>query len=839
MPLVNRFQQILQGALVLTGNTLQVRQGTAFPPGNDYTNGAFISTNTTLVAAAGFPNGTTFLASQASSTAVLEIPTGSEVVFAQLSWCFGGGTNTNASIIFETPLGTNTVAPNTALNQFSNPNNWRAQDVTALVKAAGAGVYTVGTSPGSNIINNSSIQGAGWWLYVVYKNTAMPYRFFSVNTGITPVSAGAPSDFNFTNIVTPTSGVVNGYLTVSEVFGDLIDAAQIFVGATQANSAKVGNPSTGTWDGTLPFAQINNMLPANILIADTNDPNIGALDTRGSFGTFNKNPFNTTAPAFARNIIDILGLDISDSLTNNQTSLFTRVTYSGTGSGSVTSQAIQVDVNSAVVSATKTVDKDLSQVGDTLTYTVVFKNTGLVSAESVFFVDTVPSGTTFVPGSFVLDGVTLPSADPKSPGVSLSPLNINQTYTVTFKVVVSSTVPTPNPLRNQSDILYTFVPGTGLTPVQTGAQSNIATTTIVSAVVTSTKSATPIVGLGDTISYTVVLTNSGNTSAEQVTLIDTIPSGTTFVPGSIRQDGAPVSGSPQPPGATLVNAIPGGGVSTVTFTVVVDTIPTPNTVTNTASATYSYVVDPTTPINGTGATSTTSVVTTINYARIAGDKRVNKAYANIGDTLAYTIVLTNTGVTTATNYVFIDTIPTGTSLVPNTFNQDNIPITGTPNPPGVTLPNSIGIGQTSTVSFVVLITTLPSTNPIPNTASGTFSYIGNPTIPTNKSDISNTNTVTTQVNNASLGGIVKSVDKRYADCGETLVYTIQIPNSGNVTATNVFFKDTIPSGTTFVPNSVKIDGATQSGVNPQTGVTIGTVAPGATVAVEFRVVVQC
>lgn len=838
MPLNNRYTQILQGAMVLTGNAMQIRGTPNFPPaGNDFVNGSYISINNALVAAAGFPAGTTFLGSQSSASAILNIASGSTVEFAQLFWVTTSAANPNASIIFRTPLGDNTVSPNTALNQISATNTWLAQDVRSIVAAAGSGIYTVLTNPGANIVNGSSINGACWSLIVVYRNPSMRYRYFNINTGFSNVSSGAPSDFTFSNIVTPSSGTVNGYLLVSEVFGDLGDAARILVGTSLATAAQVGNTSTGTWNGVAPYAQINNMLPGNILIADCNDTNIGLLDTRGTFGTYNKNPFNTTAPSFARNITDILGLDISNRLTNNQTTLFTRVTYGGTGSGTVTSQSVQIDVNSADVDMTKTVDKGYARINDTLTYTIAIKNSGLANANNVFFVDTVPSGTSFISGSFAANGVTIPSASISPPGVNLQTLPNNSTLTVTFKVKVKSTIPTPNPVLNTAQTTFNFIPGTGLAPVFTDATSNIAQTTIVSAILASSKVATPQVGIFDTITYTIPISNIGNTTAVNVLLIDTLPATVSFEAGSITQDGTPISGNPNPPGVTLNNIL-GGRTSTVSFRVTVLTIPTPNTIVNAATSNYSYEVSGGASLTN-AAISSNIASTTVNFARLTTTKYVNKSYANIGDTINYTLVIKNTGVVTAINIVLIDTIPNDTSLVSGTFKQDGNNLSGTPNPPGTTLPNNLAVNRTTTVTFSVVVNTIPNPNPIPNNATESFQYVGNPEGPTIKTDTSSGNTVFTQVNNANLSNAVKYVDKSYADCGDSINYTIVIPNTGNITAQNVVFNDTIPSGTIFITDSVFINGSRQLGVNPNTGVTIPNIAPGSTTTINFSVKVNC
>src|SRR5262249_61547386 len=68
------------------------------------------------------------------------------------------------------------------------------------------------------------------------------------------------------------------------------------------------------------------------------------------------------------------------------------------------------------------------------------------------------------------------------------------------------------------------------------------------------------------------------------------------------------------------------------------------------------------------------------------------------------------------------------------------------------------------------------------------------------------------------------VDRPSAVLGDVLTYTLTLDNAqGTAAASNVVVFDTPPAGTAFVPNSVTINGAPQSGVSPETGVAVGSV----------------
>ncbi|MEB9553589.1 hypothetical protein P4J60_19245, partial [Bacillus cereus] len=139
------------------------------------------------------------------------------------------------------------------------------------------------------------------------------------------------------------------------------------------------------------------------------------------------------------------------------------------------------------------------------------------------------------------------------------------------------------------------------------------------------------------------------------------------------------------------------------------------------------------------------------------------------------------------------------------------------------------------VSFQVTATTIPIPNPAINIATTTFEYTvvpGQPPV----SSTSPSNPVTTQINNATLTS-VKTVSQAIADIGDTLTYTVTLTNTGNVSADNTVFTDPIPNGTTFVSNSVTINGVPLPDADPATGFSVGSIAPGASVIVSFQVII--
>ena len=131
---------------------------------------------------------------------------------------------------------------------------------------------------------------------------------------------------------------------------------------------------------------------------------------------------------------------------------------------------------------------------------------------------------------------------------------------------------------------------------------------------------------------------------------------------------------------------------------------------------------------------------------------------------------------------------------------------------GFPVPN-IPVGQTSTITFQVTVTSIPSGGNIRNQSNVTASFLINPANPP-ITTVTNSNFVVTQVNTAQLN--IQNLHL-YKRLGETYTYSVVIRNNGTVTATNVSFLDPIALETTFVANSVTINGTPQPGFDPNIG----------------------
>ena len=163
--------------------------------------------------------------------------------------------------------------------------------------------------------------------------------------------------------------------------------------------------------------------------------------------------------------------------------------------------------------------------------------------------------------------------------------------------------------------------------------------------------------VGEAITYTLVLENTGAVTATNVTVNDLLPSETTLVNGSVTVDGAPYAGALP----VVIPSIAAGQTVTVTFQAIANAIPAVNPVFNIAKVDYEFF-----PFAGYPATSFSNsnpVAVYIIARQLTNVKSVDKAFAIKGDILTYTSVIKNTGTVPITDVMFQDNIPAGTTFI--------------------------------------------------------------------------------------------------------------------------------------------------------------------------------
>lgn len=224
----------------------------------------------------------------------------------------------------------------------------------------------------------------------------------------------------------------------------------------------------------------------------------------------------------------------------------------------------------------------------------------------------------------------------------------------------------------------------------------------------------------------------------------------------------------------------------------------------------------------------------INAPLVTLTKTASSTGLVIGDTVTYTVNISNTGLVSASNTVLTDTIPAGATFVPG-----SVVVAGTAQPTanpatGITV-GSVAPASTVTITFRATVTSLPANTQLGNQASASFSFQTVPGGPVISGNVPS-NTASTPIYQPVIG-IVKSANTTAATVGDTITYTFQISNTGSIAA-NLSFSESIPAGSSFIPGSVTIGGSSVPAANPATGFSVGTINTGATIPVTFQALVN-
>ena len=543
------------------------------------------------------------------------------------------------------------------------------------------------------------------------------------------------------------------------------------------------------------------------------------------------------------------------------------------------------------ISTDLTGDPNVLLAGETLRYTITVKNIGNEDAVNATLRDAMPVNTTYVAGSTTLNGAAvadvaglsplasgMPIHSPANPtpgsmpaDASASPANV---ATITFDVVVSSTVPDGTVISNQgfvSAIDHGIVdqpsddPATPIANDPTrDVVGNLPLLYAEKRVVLSVDLGSPgVVDPGDTLRYTITVQNSAAISATGVVLTDAVPANTTYVANSTLLNGSPVG---QPDGGVSplasgvnVGVISAGTTATLQFDLSVNLgTPTGTLISNQAVVDSVELPNLLTDGDGNPATGPEPTVVVVGAGQQLSITKqvtvVGGGAALPGTVLEYVVRVTNIGAVSATNVVITDNLDASS---PGQLTYVNGSATMNGSTAGVNFAGStitadyaavngpLGPGAVVLLRFrAALNTSLPNGTVVTNTGVVAWN------IPTQTANASVAIAV------GSTPGTLPSLfsEKRVAlfvdlgspgivDPGDTLRYTITTQNSGTNAATGLVLRDNVPANTTYVANSTLLNGSPfgqpDGGVSPLvSGVNAGTIVPGATSTLQFDLLVN-
>jgi uncharacterized repeat protein (TIGR01451 family) len=222
----------------------------------------------------------------------------------------------------------------------------------------------------------------------------------------------------------------------------------------------------------------------------------------------------------------------------------------------------------------------------------------------------------------------------------------------------------------------------------------------------------------------------------------------------------------------------------------------------------------------------------VNSPEILVTKEVDKKAEVVGEILTYMISVENNGLTEAQNTIFKDTLPAEVSFIPGSLQIDGVARPSDDPTAGVNI-GSVSIEGPIEITFQVRVDKVPPNNLATNKAFVTYDFQSAPGLPIS-SGTAESNEATTVIRQVQVEVVKKEDVPVYNRAGNTILYTIQIDNTGDTDITNVVIEDIIPNGTKYVAGSLQRDGVPISG-DIESGVNIGTVEAGKFVQVTFEV----
>jgi len=286
---------------------------------------------------------------------------------------------------------------------------------------------------------------------------------------------------------------------------------------------------------------------------------------------------------------------------------------------------------------------------------------------------------------------------------------------------------------------------------------------------------------GDPVDFTIQLTNNGPNDATGIELTDLLPSGLSY-DSAVPSQGSYVSGT----GIWTVGGVTNGGSASLVITATTLAGSGGTTITNTVDITASSHDDPVVTNN------TASAELVVLGTDLAIGKRVDPAAAAEGQTVHYTIAVTNLGPSDTTGVTASEPLMTGVTVVSNTVSQGSY-VSGT----GVWTIGALDVTDVATLDIWATVDVGTVGTSLTNTATITASDVPDP------NSANDTNSATLEVSSIRLdktSDVTVSVEP-----GGTITYTMIVTNYGAVTHTNVTLTDAVPDGTTYVPGSVTVN----------------------------------
>ncbi|HVT17864.1 MAG TPA: hypothetical protein VHQ90_17010 [Thermoanaerobaculia bacterium] len=514
------------------------------------------------------------------------------------------------------------------------------------------------------------------------------------------------------------------------------------------------------------------------------------------------------------------------ALFSGTTNSYTAAAHAETSDGKVYDHAASGSAATACSGAPTNLRVEKTAAGpatpsSTLVYTVTVTDLSGLGAGGVELVDTVPSHTTFNPGA-------------SSPGWVCNP---GTAAGATCRNQVGNVNPNGSLSRFFAVSLDSPFPSGGLVIANT-ACANLGPSQVAGCASTTTPAAgTPLLHLaktlasgqavpGSTLVFNLAATNTGNQDLAAVTLGETVPANTVFLPAASSPGWSCTPGPAAGAACSLaLGALPAGGAAAARFAVAVAD-PLPAGVDHVANAAC---------VRSAGAADACDSLTvpTAGMPLLKIVKTLLSGSGVPGTDLVYDLAVQNAGNQDAAAGFLLETVPGNTTFDPTGSSSspgwncalESVTAVGLPAGTACNLGwGPLAAGATLRRTFAVgIVNPLPAgVTAITNTGCAQLAGIPNPPPPT-------CDTLTTPTAGAPRLTLAKSYSGGPVQAGDVLRYTLAAGNAGNQDAAAAALDEVVPDHTSFVAAASSAGWACAPGIaaGAHCGLALGALAAGA------------